>query len=215
MKHTAKKLFALLLSLIMIFTLALPSFAEGSGDEIVAEISVCSRVREVPSLGHVWIYVRNISDRPLQVGAYTLPVGEGVSVGTFGYSRADGMGLYYNIEAYCINYYDDHDFFSITRQISADTLNRVSSRILGLNSWNGFNNCMYFSFKIWKEATGQNFVNFFFPAFGEMQLRIAGARNRNLSMYYPSADRVYKQIGSGEGATLAVASSGSLVEHVG
>lgn len=215
MKRTTKKLFAFLLSLMLIFTVALPAFASGSGDEIVAEISVCSRVREVPSLGHTWIYIHNISDSPIQVGAYTVPVGEGVSIGTFANTRDDGKGIYYNIEAHCINKYGDHDFFSITKKISADTMNKVSNKIASLNSWNIFNNCMGFTFKVWKEATGQGFANLLFPAFGELQLRLAGARNRNLTMYYPSADRVYKQQGSGASATLTVVKSSSLVTPVG
>ena len=215
MKRTIKKTLAFLMSFVMIFTLALPAFAEGNGDEIVAEISVCSRVKEVPSLGHLWIYINNISDRELQVGAYTLPAGEGVSVGTLSYSRDDGHGIYYNVEAHCINKYDDHDFYSITRELSADKLDDINEIIINHNHWNIFTNCMSFSFKVWKEATGQGFANMLFPAFGEMQLRIAGAKYKQLKMYYPTADRVYRQSGSGEGATIYTVKDSSLVTHVG
>ena len=144
-----------------------------------------------------------------------MPVGEGVSIGTFANTRDDGKGVYYNIESHCINKYGDHDFFSITKEISADTLNKVSNKILTLNNWNIFNNCMQFTFTVWQTATGQFFANLLFPAFGELQLRIAGARHRNLNMYYPSADRVYKQKGSGSGATLAVVRESSLKTPVG
>lgn len=215
MKKSIKKLMAALLSVILILVVAIPAFAAQSGDEIVARISVCSRVKEVPSLGHTWIYIHNISDEPIQVGAYTVPVGEGVSIGTFANTRDDGKGVYYNIESHCINKYGDHDFFSITKEISADTLNKVSNKILTLNNWNIFNNCMQFTFTVWQTATGQFFANLLFPAFGELQMRLAGARHRNLNMYYPSADRVYKQKGSGSGATLAVVRESSLKTPVG
>lgn len=215
MKNTVKKLMAIILSLTIIFTIAMPAFASDDANEIVAKISVCSRVREVPSLGHIWIYIHNISDRTLKVGAYDLPSGEGVSIGTFANTRDDGKGIYYNIEAHCINKYGDHDFFSITKEISAATLEKVSNKILDLNHWDIFKNCMHFAFKVWKTATGQGFANFFFPAFGEMQLRIVGARNKALYMYYPTADRVYKQQGSGSSAYLTVVRSSSLETPVG
>lgn len=215
MKNTAKKLMAIMLSLVIIFTIAIPAFASDDPNEIVAKISICSRVREVPSLGHIWIYIHNISDRTLKVGAYELPSGEGVSIGTFANTRDDGKGIYYNIEAHCINKYGDHDFFSITKDMSAATLEKVSNRILDLNHWDIFKNCMHFAFKVWKDATGQGFANFLFPAFGEMQLRMVGARNKALYMYHPTADRVYKQQGSGSGAYLTVVRSSSLETPVG
>ena len=215
MKKSIKKLMAALLSVILILVVAIPAFAAQSGDEIVARISVCSRDKEVPSFGHTWIYVENISTEPIQVGAYTVPVGEGVSIGTFANTRYDGKGVYYNIEAHCINKYDDHDFYSITKEISSDTLNKVSNKILSLNNWDFFKNCMHFTFSVWKTATGQSFANLILPTLGELQMRIAGARHRNLNMYYPSADRVYKQIGSGSEATIIVVKSSSLVTPIG
>ena len=215
MKKTTKKLLSLLMSIILIFAIGIYAFAADGGDGAVAKISVCSRDKEVPSFGQTWIYVENISSEPIQVGAYTVPVGEGVSVGTFANTRDDGKGVYYNIESHCINKYDHHDFFSITKEISADTLMKVSDKILSLNDWDFFKNCMHFTFSVWKTATGQSFANLILPTLGELQMRIAGARHRNLTMYYPSADRVYKQIGSGREATMVVVKSSSLVTPIG
>ena len=90
-----------------------------------------------------------------------------------------------------------------------------SDKILSLNDWNFFKNCMHFTFAVWKTATGQSFANLLLPTLGELQLRIAGARYKNLKMSYPSADRVYKQKGSGSGASLAVVRSSSLVTPIG
>lgn len=215
MKRTAKKLMATILTLVLIFAIAVPAFAASASDEIVAKISICSRDKEVPSLGHTWIYIQNISKHTLKVGAYYLPAGEGVSIGTFANTRDDGKGVYYNIESHCINKYNHHDFFSITKEISADTLMKVSDKILSLNDWDFFKNCMHFTFSVWKTATGQSFANLILPTLGELQMRIAGARHRNLTMYYPSADRVYKQIGSGREATMVVVKSSSLVTPIG
>ena len=215
MKRPLKKIMAAILSLALVIAIAVPAFAADSGDEIVAAISVCSRDKEVPSFGHTWIYIHNISDEPIQVGAYTVPVGEGVSVGTFANTRYDGKGVYYNIESHCINKYDDHDFYSITKEISADTLKKVSDKILSLNDWDFFKNCMHFTFTVWKTATGQSFANLILPTLGELQLRIAGARYKALRMYNPSADRVYKQKGSGTSATITVVKSISLETPIG
>lgn len=215
MKRTLKRLMSAILSLVLIFAVAVPAFASNPGDEIVATISVCSRDKEVPSFGHTWIYIHNLSDHPLQVGAYELPSGEGVSVGTFANTRYDGKGVYYNIEAHCINKYDDHDFYSITKEITADTLKKVSDKILSLNNWDFFKNCMYFTFTVWKTATGQSFVNLILPTLGELQLRIAGARHKALRMFNPPADRVYKQKGSGTSAYITAVKSSSLVTPIG
>lgn len=215
MKRTAKKLMATMLTLVLIFAIAVPAFAASASDEIVAKISVCSRDKEVPSLGHTWIYIQNVSKHTLKVGAYYLPAGEGVSIGTFANTRDDGKGVYYNIESHCINKFDDHDFYSITRNITAETLNKVSDKILTLNDWSFVKNCMHFTFTVWKTATGQAFVNFLFPTFGEMQLRLAGAKYKAVRMYYPTANRVYKLIGSGDSAYLTVVRSSSLETTVG
>lgn len=215
MKKSVKKLMAIIMSVIILFTLAIPAFAAGSSDEIVATISICSRVKEVPSLGHIWIYVHNISDRQLKVGVYDLPAGEGVSVGTFANTRADGTGVYYNIEAHCINKYSDYDFYSITKELTKSQLEALSSRIRNYNHWDFVFNCMYFAFTMYNEATGSSFASLIFPILGELQIKLYGGKYKALNMYYPSASEVYKQIGTGSSAYLTVVSKKSLETPIG
>lgn len=57
--------------------------------------------------GHTYIYVKNLTDKPLRVGLYDVPAGEGVSIGSLSVSVSDGWGLYYNLEAHRENR-DDH-----------------------------------------------------------------------------------------------------------
>ena len=215
MKRLIKKFMAIILTLILIFTVAVPAFAADNSGEIVAKISVCSRDKEVPSLGHTWIYIENVSKKKLQVGAYWVPAGEGVSIGTFANTRDDGKGVYYNIEAHCVNKYGGHDFYSITREITAETMKKVSDKILTLNDWSYFKNCMHFTFTVWRTATGQGFLNLLFPTFGELQLRLAGAKFKALKMDYHPAEKVYKMKGSGESAYLMVVRSSSLETPIG
>ena len=67
----------------------------------VAKLSVV--IRNKGFVGHVWLYIENLTDKPIDVGLLTVQPNEGVSVGLLSFSRADGWGIYYNIEAYCCN----------------------------------------------------------------------------------------------------------------
>ena len=96
-----KKIIAVLLAMIMIFSVPSLAFATENGeippdvsqetvdDGVVATLSVCSAIYVWPISGHAWIYVHNYSDEPIQVGHYEVPAGEGVSVGVFSFSVID------------------------------------------------------------------------------------------------------------------------------
>ena len=82
-----KRIFAVLLSIIIIAgSLVIPVAAgDSESDEVVARIYIAHKERYLNFSGHTWIYIENLSDHELTVGAYPLKKGKGVSIGTYGY----------------------------------------------------------------------------------------------------------------------------------
>ncbi|MBR4726493.1 MAG: hypothetical protein IK080_01230 [Clostridia bacterium] len=87
---------------------------------------LCHRWSKVPSLGHVWVYVENLTQEDMVIGAYTVPPHEGVSLGCFGLTRSDGGGTYYNVEAHCGNKYGVKGMIALQEDLTADKLAKVS-----------------------------------------------------------------------------------------
>ena len=98
----------------------------GNGTRIVANLSVVTRVR---GIGHAWIYVENLTDEPLQVGHYTLPANQGVSVGLFSFTCDDGIGIYYNVESYCCNVHGGNGLVSITTDLDEEEMEKLSKKL--------------------------------------------------------------------------------------
>ena len=71
--------------------------------EYVATVYVCQEMQPPYIIGHTWLYFVNLTNHEITVGLYTLPKGQGVSIGTYGLSIKGGRGLYYNIEGYRYN----------------------------------------------------------------------------------------------------------------
>lgn len=137
----------------------------------VALIFLCSNDSGFPSLGHIWVYIENVTDNQvLDVGAYKLLPHEGVSVGEFGLTRSDGFGLHYNVENYTYNLYEassnEKDNKKIQRvkymcgEINLGTLNEISNTIKNLNWWDPIIfNCVTFACSVWNGAG----LGFIFP----------------------------------------------------
>ena len=91
---TAKKIISLILALIMCFSMTSMAFAAvstGSKGEIVANYYVFVMKTDIHPIGHMWVYLENLTDKPMKVGYYTVPAYQGVSVGVF--ARKDGFGI--------------------------------------------------------------------------------------------------------------------------
>lgn len=234
MKTNFKKIISILLAVIMMMPLSAAAFAaeadDGSTetavteeteileesviseDDIVATVSVCSCIYFWPISGHTWIYVHNLSDEPIKVGLYEVPVGQGVSVGAFSFSVYDGWGLYYNLEAYRENRdnnSDDH--WTITKELTAGELEDLSNDIANYtNYWDFYFNCAFFAFSIWNSASGDLLVPLVIPAISQFEIIIDGGKKGELEMYYPTADQVYRQRLSGDKAYLEPVSQTTL-----
>lgn len=173
-------------------------------NEIVAAVSICSSMSVPLIAGHTYIYVQNLSDEPIQVGLYEVPVGQGVSVGAFSFSVSDGWGIYYNLEAFRENRDNlEGKVWSKTRQLNASQLEKLSRNIRNyLNHWDPFFNCSFFAYSVWDASVGDLLIPLVIPVFSHLMLMVAGGRRGVLDMYQPTEDQVFRQRGSGSGARL-------------
>ncbi len=208
MKKMSKRILSAVIAVIMIFSvLPLSSFAADDG-KIVAKLSFFCTVR---SPGHTWLYIENVSNKTIDVGAYKLPAGEGVSVGTFGPTRYDGYGIYYNVESYCQTRYGMKKFSTLTEELTADEMAKLHNGILTYkNGWNIFRNCVTFSAKMWNLVSDKKMSNLIFPAFSNLQMNLKGCKKNNIVQFPVSADEVFRQKGNGADAYLVTVSSISL-----
>ena len=196
------------LILVTVMLLSVSAFAASAESEkYVAKISVCCRV---VFFGHVWLYFENLTGGDIKVGCYTVPAGQGVSVGTMSLSRSDGAGVYYNIEAYCGNKLGLSGTKSKSTYLTASQLEKASSEIVNRNSWTLNKNCGYFASCVWNSVCADGISYKFLPL--QMKSQLSGGIP---SMIYPSKDRVYKQQGSGSGANLKKVKNASLLMWVG
>ena len=179
--------------------------AEGTA---VARLYLCARVA---FLGHVWIYVKNLSDAPIKVGCYEVPVGSGVSVGTHSLRRADGAGVYYNVEAYMIHKLGSSSGVSRSMDLNAEQLKTVSRSILTHNSWSLSNNCGHFATRVWNSVSSRKVHASFLPLTVKSRIGNGGGPK----MISPSRSHVYRQRGSGSSAHLSKVSDRSLIFGIG
>ena len=163
-------------------------------NDIVADLYVFYDKSDIHGMGHTWIYVENLTDQELKVGAYTLPANEGVSVGTL--PEYDGWGVYYNIEAYQQTSYGMEGQLSMKEEITLKKLRRVSNFIVNyLNFWDPvFFNCMLFAFLAWDMGSLKILLPLIFPIIGKLQMMIYPHETEVL-MKPVTKDKVYRQVG--------------------
>ena len=207
-----------LLCIVLLFSAAFSAFAvspQAAGDsEVVADLYLCHRWSSVPSLGHAWIYIENRSNETLQVGAYALPPNQGVSVGTFGLTRNDGSGVYYNVEAYCGHRHSLSGLVSIGTSLTRAKLSAVSNVILSQNFWDPILfNCTMFASRAWNAGGGRTVIPLLFPVMIKLQI-LAGSHG-SVKMYNPARSQVCRQVGSGSGASLRVCCDATVSKGVG
>lgn len=179
---------------------------------VVATLSLCSVVYLWPISGHTFIYVQNNSDKPIQVGHYEVPVGQGVSVGSFSFSVHDGWGLYYNIEGYKENIRGRiGDVWSISEELDVNELETLNDSLRSYPNYWGFGaNCATFAFSIWNSVTGDHFVSLLIPAISEFMVMVGGGKKGVLPLYLPERNQIMRQKGTGDDAYLVVASDGTI-----
>lgn len=208
-----KRIIAVLLAVAALFSVfAFSASAESGSDEIVARMYIGHKPRpaQLPFLegidnqlsGHTWVYIENLTNHEITVGAYTVAKGKGVSIGTYGYLVKGGKGLYYNVECYRYKKSDPSSYVYLSKEITQKQLDRVSDTVLYSNHWSYFLNCAYSATSIWNAAGGTPVLYMFFPTLHEMQIRSNPSHGEGFQMIKAKKDDCYKQIGSGESATI-------------
>ena len=200
MKKTAKRLLAFFLAVVIVCGTFAFGASAATEEKVVARVSVICLVR---TPGHMWIYVENLTNKSMQVGAYTLPKKDGVSIGTFGPTRYDGYGIYYNVEAYCQTEYGMSGYRAMTKDVTATELKTLSDGILSYrNSWGPFRNCVAVASQMWNLISEKKLSNLIFPAFSNLQMYLKGAVTDTPVQKAVTADKVYRQYGEGANAYL-------------
>lgn len=208
-----KKVLCIVLAFIMCFSMATPAFAatrSSASNKIVANYYVFVLQTDVHPIGHMWVYLENLTDKPMQVGLYTVPAHEGVSVGVF--SRKDGKGIYYNVEAYTQTAYGMQGQICLKDQLTAEKVKDVSDALIKyLNHWDPIFNCMYFAFRIWNAgcSSSKKLIPLLWPPIGTLQIKMKSYQ-RGVVMKGVTMDQAFRQVGSGANARLVPATFKSL-----
>lgn len=186
-----KKLISLLLAVLMVFGLmAMPASAAGS-EENVARMWLCSKINTKDPVDHFFLYFENLSNEPIKVGRYIVPVGGTVSVGSFGSTGPDGgFGVYYNLETER-DYYVD--MLALSTLLTKSELNNVNSKIKNYNWWDPIFNCIFFSVRAWNAGGGKQLPIIVFPSLMRRIIKNNGAAYEPFDLYKGNPHPVYKQ----------------------
>ena len=134
---------------------------------------------------------------------------EGVSVATFGMTRYDGKGVYYNMECYRDDKYCDDSCISMKQEITHSELETVSNKILVTNRWNIIYNCVHFACDVWNTVADKRVMPFFYPPVARLQIRVKGNGELCVMNNQPG-EKSYKLRGYGQDAYLERVSQKSL-----
>ena len=188
-----------------------PTFEELPGDYVVGKMYICT---QIVFLGHSWIYIESTFDGEIPVGCYTMQPYGSVSVGTFLFSRADGMGVYYNVERYCANEYGLKGQVWLGEDITKDDIETISREIKNWNYWDLYFNCTFFASKVWNSVSNKFMMPLMFPVFIQAQTKTQGG-NSDVVMQNVEREDCYKQKKSGDKAYIVTVSDRTLNSRLG
>ena len=204
-----KKILALLIAVITLvggFVIPTAAKAEVNDDvveeEIVAIMYLGHKPRNNNMSGHTWIYIENLTNHDIQVGAYTVKKGKGVSTGTYGTQINDGKGLYYNVEAWRYKNSDPASYIYLSKELTQSQLEKVSSRILMAGTWSYLLNCGYYALGIWNCIPGKTIMYMVWPFLTQVQMLSFSECSTGFQMIKPKKSDCFKQIGTGNQAYL-------------
>ncbi|MBQ5824494.1 MAG: hypothetical protein IIW48_06760 [Clostridia bacterium] len=180
-----------------------------SEDDVVGIIYLCSRWSSITTTGHLWVYIHNTSDSPITVGLLEVAPGEGVSLATFGFTRSDGFGIYYNMETYRNDKYCDESCISLSDNLTRGELEKITSKLLISNQWNPIINCVFFACSIWNIAGDRYIMPCTYPPVTRLFIKMAGGEEV-CQMNYQPPENTFKQRGFGKNSYLDSLSQKSL-----
>lgn len=186
-----KKIISLLLALIMLMgVVALPASA-ANDEKIVARMWLCSKINTKDPVDHFFLYFENLSDKPIKVGRFTVPVGGTVSVGSFGSTGPKGgFSVYYNLETER-DYYVD--MLAISTRLTQSELDAVNKKIVNYSWWDPIFNCIFFAVRAWNAGADKQLPIIIFPSLMRRILKNNGAQYEPFDLYKNNPNPVYKQ----------------------
>ena len=208
-----KKILCFLLALIMCFSVATPALAvvsTSASNQIVANYYIFVMETDIHPIGHMWVYLENLTNKPMQVGYYTVPAYEAVSIGVF--ARKDGFGIYYNVEAYTAAAYGMKNQICLKDELTADKVQDVTDTLLSIpNHWDPIFNCMYYAFRLWNAGCSPSkmLIHLIWPPLGTLQMKFK-SHLYEYPMQGVTMDQTFRQVGSGKNAYLKPATLKSL-----
>ncbi len=203
MKNFKRIICVLMVIVLTMSSMTVAAYAKSEDEEIVANVYICSRILKRVFESHSWLYFENLTDHDIQVGAYTVPPGEGVSVGTYsGQDVPEGFGVYYNVEAYRYGKGKLHDNVYLKKELTQKQLERMSNKVARSNYWSHFTNCSFFTITTWNVAAGKPLLYVMIPLFTRWEIQLYPGHQEGLLMEFPGKDKVFKQKGLGKNATI-------------
>ena len=153
MKHTFKKILAIIIACTMIFAINI-SYVNAA--EVTPRIDFVARIRVVSFAGggplssvgyngHSFIVVENTSNTSITVGHMPVAAGDSVTLGTFG-NRSAHVGIWYNIEG-CLGY--TSPAYSLSTYLTLGELAQVNIVINNNDHWTYTDNCSGFAVDVW------------------------------------------------------------------
>lgn len=183
-----KKVLAVLLAVIMLFSVLPLSSTAANDDEVVARMWICAEKSKNTGIWHVFLYFENLTDQPLKVGRYNTPAYDSVSVGCFGTEGPRGGGVYYNLESDLTHY---GSLFGLSTELDRDELEAVNKKIKNHNYWDPIFNCYYFAARGWNAAADKKITYLIFPGIAKNLIRSKGGVSHPFNLFVDKP--VYKQ----------------------
>lgn len=188
-----------------------PEIPSETEDDVIGKIYLCSRWSSVTTTGHLWVYIFNSSDEPITVGLVEVAPNDGISMATFGFTRSDGFGIYYNMETYRNDKYCDDSCFALSDELTRGELEKVSKKLLNSNQWNPFINCVFFACSIWNAAADTFIMPCTYPPITRLFMKLTGETEK-CEMVHQPPENTFKQRGIGKNSYLDPLSEKSLAK---
>ena len=152
-KSIFRKISIVLFSIVLIFTLSIPSYAadtESRRIDFVATMQIVSFAGGGPFSsvgynGHSFLTFTNTSNSNITVGHMPVAPGESITIGTFG-NRSAHSGIWYNIEGYCGV---SSTSYSLVTATTASELVSINAAINSHDYWTVTSNCSSFARDVW------------------------------------------------------------------
>ncbi len=136
-----------------------------------------------PKVPHCWIYIVNLTDKPLRVcdNYYIKPHGD-FSMGAFKARGTDGPGIYFNLERHWIKPETYGRAYCMSTNVSASEMQSVANAIKRHDYWNWGFNCCWFATSIWNICSPRKLLYLFSPYIMVGQMLIWGAKRPDFTI---------------------------------